>query len=272
MSAFARVAAPGRASSRAGFRVGGSVVAKRERGRVGSAGGLSVLARLDRCKLSAEGGAGAAGGCERNFKPPDRSRTFPGRRAGQAALALPWTARNCSTTPTTSLMGRSAPAGQASNRSAPAPRRLGVGWRGSPGALASLHAPPGQAVGAGTPFDRLRALRGYPVVVRMGFRVLRPCRWAEAVAHSGNSVQYGRKEAFLGADINAPRPTPARPAPSTRSPSRATALGPVAGRGPRRGADDDLHQSRRQGGDRPHREIRRRAGAGQRHEHHPLGG
>jgi cytochrome c biogenesis protein CcmG/thiol:disulfide interchange protein DsbE len=74
-------------------------------------------------------------------------------------------------------------------------------FQGSPPALAALHAQPNQLLGGGVPaFDaRLKALRGYPVVVNEWASWCGPCQ-SEFPTYQRVSVTYGRKVAFIGLD------------------------------------------------------------------------
>jgi cytochrome oxidase Cu insertion factor (SCO1/SenC/PrrC family)/thiol-disulfide isomerase/thioredoxin len=89
-----------------------------------------------------------------------------------------------------------APAGAAS--AAAAQRALA----GSPGPLAALHQQADQLLGgASTLAARIRALRGYPVVLNAWGSWCVPCR-QEFGLFAVASVLYGRRVAFLGADVN----------------------------------------------------------------------
>jgi thiol-disulfide isomerase/thioredoxin len=90
----------------------------------------------------------------------------------------------------------------AAPRAGGGPGALAQELSGSPGPLAALHGQAGQLVGSGSAFAaRLRALRGYPVVVNAWASWCTPCR-AEFSLFSAASVQYGRQVAFLGADTD----------------------------------------------------------------------
>ncbi|HET6864754.1 MAG TPA: redoxin domain-containing protein [Solirubrobacteraceae bacterium] len=73
---------------------------------------------------------------------------------------------------------------------------------GSPAPLAALHAQAGQLL-AGEPelAARIRALRGYPIVLNAWGSWCPPCR-AEFGLLATAAAEYGKRVAFLGADVN----------------------------------------------------------------------
>jgi cytochrome oxidase Cu insertion factor (SCO1/SenC/PrrC family)/thiol-disulfide isomerase/thioredoxin len=85
-------------------------------------------------------------------------------------------------------------------RSAPTSAATRAQLASSPQALAELHSQAGQLLGSEPVLAaRLRALRGYPVVLNVWASWCPPCR-AEFPLLANASVKYGRKVAFLGAD------------------------------------------------------------------------
>ncbi len=73
---------------------------------------------------------------------------------------------------------------------------------GSPAALGSIHAQSSKLLGSMTALKaRIRALHGYPVVVNIWYSTCAPCR-AEFGLLASASAQYGRRVAFLGADLS----------------------------------------------------------------------
>ena len=75
---------------------------------------------------------------------------------------------------------------------------------GSPGPLAAIHAQSDQLIGNIKALKaRLRALHGYPVVLNVWYSTCPPCR-AEFGLLASASAQFGRRVAFLGADLSEP--------------------------------------------------------------------
>ena len=73
---------------------------------------------------------------------------------------------------------------------------------GSPQALATIHRQSGQLLGTESALAiRLRALRGYPVVLNAWASWCGPCR-TEFELFASASARFGRRVAFLGADTN----------------------------------------------------------------------
>ncbi|HWD76668.1 MAG TPA: redoxin domain-containing protein [Solirubrobacteraceae bacterium] len=73
---------------------------------------------------------------------------------------------------------------------------------GSPAPLALVHKQANQLLGSQSALDaRIRALRGYPIVINEWASWCTPCR-SEFDLFANASAQYGRKVAFLGANTN----------------------------------------------------------------------
>ena len=73
---------------------------------------------------------------------------------------------------------------------------------GSPALLAALHAQGGRLLeGEPALAARIRSLRGYPIVINAWGSWCSPCR-AEFGLFATASAQYGRRVAFIGADVN----------------------------------------------------------------------
>jgi cytochrome c biogenesis protein CcmG/thiol:disulfide interchange protein DsbE len=85
---------------------------------------------------------------------------------------------------------------------APTPAAVSQVIAGSPAPLASLHQQAGQVLGSESALaQRLRALRGYPVVINAWASWCGPCR-TEFPLFASASARYGSKVAFLGFDTN----------------------------------------------------------------------
>lgn len=73
---------------------------------------------------------------------------------------------------------------------------------GSPAALAAIHRQAGRLLGGVSALaQRIRALRGYPIVINVWGSWCAPCR-AEFGLLASASAHYGREVAFLGADVS----------------------------------------------------------------------
>jgi len=100
------------------------------------------------------------------------------------------------------LMNRNVPASAIPTVTSPSAADARRVLAGSPGSLAGLHTQAGQLITSGGKLsDRLRSLRGYPIVVNAWAAWCPPCR-TEFPLLSAASAQFGRKVAFLGADTN----------------------------------------------------------------------
>jgi cytochrome c biogenesis protein CcmG/thiol:disulfide interchange protein DsbE len=86
---------------------------------------------------------------------------------------------------------------------APGPGQIHADLSGSPAPLAGLHAQANQLLSGGqTALDaRLKALKGYPVVINKWAEWCGPCA-SEFPILQRVAAQYGRKVAFLGLDSN----------------------------------------------------------------------
>ncbi|MGA2013675.1 MAG: redoxin domain-containing protein [Solirubrobacteraceae bacterium] len=81
-------------------------------------------------------------------------------------------------------------------------RAIAQDLAGAPAPLAALHAQAGRLLGAAPALtSRIKALRGYPIVINAWASWCTACR-AEFGLFAGASAAYGRRVAFLGVDTN----------------------------------------------------------------------
>jgi cytochrome oxidase Cu insertion factor (SCO1/SenC/PrrC family)/thiol-disulfide isomerase/thioredoxin len=100
------------------------------------------------------------------------------------------------------LMGRSIPAASAPVVHPPSAAGARAQLAGSPGALNALHAQAARLLGSDAALQqRLRSLRGYPVVVNAWASWCVPCR-TEFPLFAAASARFGRRVAFLGVNVN----------------------------------------------------------------------
>ncbi|MGH2858918.1 MAG: redoxin domain-containing protein [Solirubrobacteraceae bacterium] len=87
-------------------------------------------------------------------------------------------------------------------KSAPSTNAIQTQLAGSPAPLAALHAQASQLLGSDTQLlARVRALRGYPIVVNAWASWCDACQTEYPLFQSA-SLRYGQKVAFIGADTN----------------------------------------------------------------------
>jgi len=95
-------------------------------------------------------------------------------------------------------------------RALSSPSAVQAALAGSPRPLAELHHQAGELLGSQASLaTRLRALRGYPVVINAWASWCGPCK-AEFGLFASTSALYGRRVAFLGVDTNDPAAGDAR--------------------------------------------------------------
>ena len=130
---------------------------------------------------------------------------------------------------------------------------------GSPAPLAAVHQQANRLLGTEPALAaRIRALRGYPIVINAWASWCAPCR-SEFGLFASASARYGRRVAFLGANTN-DSPGDARhlPGPASGQLSELRDDDQQSQRpgGHRWAADDDLHQPGGQGRVRAHGSVR----------------
>ena len=124
-------------------------------------------------------------------------------RQNLAHPQLPWTAEEV-LQDLYFLMNRSVPTDAVPTVSPPSAAMAERALAGSPATLATLHRRAGQLItssSGGTLASQVRALHGYPVVVNAWASWCGPCR-TEFSLLAEASARYGRRVAFVGADMN----------------------------------------------------------------------
>jgi cytochrome oxidase Cu insertion factor (SCO1/SenC/PrrC family)/thiol-disulfide isomerase/thioredoxin len=122
-------------------------------------------------------------------------------RQNLAHPQLPWTATDA-LDDLYYLMNRNIPASALPKLQPPSAQAAQRALAGSPSPLASIHSQAGELLGPETALAaRLKALRGYPVVINAWASWCAGCR-AEFPIFAAASARYGRQIAFLGVDTN----------------------------------------------------------------------
>jgi cytochrome oxidase Cu insertion factor (SCO1/SenC/PrrC family)/thiol-disulfide isomerase/thioredoxin len=138
---------------------------------------------------------------EGQLSPVLRSLLSEEGKQNLAHPQLPWTASEA-LDDLYFLMNRNVPANAVPKVTPPTVAAARAALAGSPGSLAGLHAQAGELISSsGTLADRLRSLRGYPVVLNAWAAWCPPCRMEFPLLASA-SARYGRNVAFIGADTN----------------------------------------------------------------------
>jgi cytochrome c biogenesis protein CcmG, thiol:disulfide interchange protein DsbE len=102
------------------------------------------------------------------------------------------------------LMDRNIPAGAAPTVTAPTQAAAQAQLTRSPATLAALHSQAARLLGSDAGLqNRLRSLRGYPVVINAWASWCVPCR-SEFPLFAAASARLGRRVAFLGVTVNDP--------------------------------------------------------------------